>query len=123
MPQGHQDCQLHSNCSQHERTYLLSRQECHKGIQKVSFMANAASIRGLTSCKGKNATRASRLSASFQLQQAGENVLAEKARMPQGNQDCKLHSNCSQKERIYFLSSQESKKGLKMVSLIPMAPA
>src|SRR5882757_8689381 len=55
MPQGHQDCQLDSNCSQHERTYKLSRQECHKGIKTVSLIPTAASMRGLTNCKGKNA--------------------------------------------------------------------
>src|SRR5437588_589788 len=96
MPQGHQDCQLHSNCSQHERTYSLSRQECHKGIKTVSFIPTAASMRRLTSCQGNNATRASRLSASFQLQPACEDLLTVKARMPQGHQDCQLPSTSSQ---------------------------
>src|SRR5437588_326024 len=121
MPQGHQDCQLHSNCSQHERTYFLSRQECHKGIKTVSFISTAASMRGLTVCQGKNATRASRLSASFQLQPALGDLLAVKARMPQGHQDCQLHSNCSQHERPYYLSRQECDNGIKTVSFIPTA--
>src|SRR5205807_482634 len=121
IPQGHQDCQLHSNCSQDERTYSLSRQECHKGIKTVSFIPTAASMRGLTNCQGKNATRASRLSASFQLQPALEDLLTVEARMPQGHQDCQLHSNCSQHERTYFLSRQECHKGIKTVSFIPTA--
>src|SRR5882757_3451367 len=55
MPQGHQDCQLDCNCSQHERTYQLSRQECHKGIKTVSLIPTAASMTGPTNCQGKNA--------------------------------------------------------------------
>src|SRR5437588_854783 len=121
MPQGHQDCQLHSNCSQHERNYFLSRQECHKGIKTVSFIPTAASMRGLTCCQGKNATRASRRSASWQMQPASEDLLPVKARMPQGHQDCQLHSNCSKQERTYLLKRQECHKGIRIVSFIPTA--
>src|SRR5882757_3045718 len=115
----HQDCQLHCNSSQHQRTYSLSRQECHKGIKTVSFIPTPASIRGLTDYQGKNATRASRLSASFQLQSASEDLRPIKARMPQGHQDCQLHSNSSQHQRTYSLSRQECHKGIKTVSFIP----
>src|SRR5882757_9253257 len=95
MMQRHQDCQLHSSSSHHERTYSLSRQEwckgiknvsfipapatmreltfCQrqewcKGIKTVSFIPAQATMRELTRCQGKNSAMASRLSASFQLQ-------------------------------------------------------
>src|SRR5229473_1930066 len=115
MAQGHQDCQLHSNSSQHQRTYRLSRQEWHNGIKTVSFIPTPASIRGLTYCQGKNGTRASRLSASFQLQPASEDLPTVKARMAQGHQDCQLHSNSSQYQRTYPLSRQ-SQEYMKSVS-------
>src|SRR5258707_292045 len=119
MVQGHQDCQLHSNSSQDQRTYQLSRQEWYKGIKTVRFIPTPASIRGLTDCQGKNGTRASRLSASFQLQLASEDLPPVKARMAQGHQDCQLHSNSSQHQRTYVLSRQEWHKGIKTVSFIP----
>src|SRR5258707_673270 len=119
MAQGHQDCQLRSNSSQHDRTYKLSRQEWHKGIKTVSFIPTPASIRGLTLCQGKNGTRASRLSASFQLQPASEDCPPVKARMAQGHQDCQLCSHSSQHHRTYVLSRQEWHKGIKIVRFIP----
>src|SRR6266481_4716661 len=116
MVQGHQDCQLHSSSSHHERTYQLSRQEWCKGIKTVSFISAPATMRELTRCQGKNGARASRLSASLQLQPTGEltscqgrndarasrlsasfqlqppreNLLSVKIRIVQGHQDCQL---------------------------------
>jgi hypothetical protein len=118
MPQGHEDYQLHSNSSQHERTYNLLRQECQKGIKIVSFIPTPASMRGLTSCQGRNATIVSRLSASLQLQPASEDLLSIKTRMPQGHQDYQLHSNSSQHEMTYWLYRQECHKGMKTISFI-----
>src|SRR5437588_136264 len=64
IPQGHQDCQFH-NSRQHERTYHLSRQECHKGIKTVSFIhPTPASINILTSSQSKKTTKATRLPVS-----------------------------------------------------------
>jgi len=122
MPPEHQDCQLHFSSSHHERTYILSSQECHKSIKTVSFIPAAPTIRELTSCQAKNATRASRLSASFQLQPLWKNLLSVKPRMPQEHQDCQLHSSSSHHERTYHLSSQECPKSTMTVSFIP-APA
>jgi len=45
MPQVHQHSQLHSSSSQHQTTYELSRQECPKCINTVSFIPALASIR------------------------------------------------------------------------------
>ena len=67
IPQEHQDCQLHYSSSNHERTYRLSSQQCPKRIKTVSFIPAPATIRELTDCQPNNATRASRLSVSFQL--------------------------------------------------------
>jgi hypothetical protein len=67
MPQAHQDSQLHSSSSHHERTYKLSRQGCHKHIKTVSVIPDPATMRELTSCQGKDATSTSRQSTSFQL--------------------------------------------------------
>src|SRR6266436_4278557 len=122
MVQWHQDCQLHSSSSHHERTYPLSRQEWCKGIKTVSFIPAPATMRELTHCQGKNGARASRLSASFQLQPPWENLQTVRARMVQGHQDCQLHSSSSHHERTYPLSRQEWCKGIKTVSFIP-APA
>jgi len=68
MPQEHQDCQIHSSSSHHERTYPLSSQECPKSINTVRFIPAPAIMRELTFCQAKNATRASKLSDLFQLQ-------------------------------------------------------
>ena len=55
MPQVHQHSQLHSSSSHHQTTYSLSRQECPKCINTVSFIPAPATIRQLTPCPGKNA--------------------------------------------------------------------
>jgi len=121
MPQEHQDCQLYSSSSHHEETYQLSSQECHKSIKTVSFIPAPATMRELTSCQAKNAPRASRMSASIQLQPPWENLPAVKPRMPQEHQDCQLHSSSSHHERTYSLSRQECHKSIKTVSFI-LAP-
>src|ERR1700709_60936 len=122
MPQAHQDSQLHSSSSHHERTYLLSRQGCHKHIKTDSFIPAPATMRELTDCQGKDATSTSRQSASFQLQPPWENLPTVKARMPQAHQDSQLHSSSSHHERTYRLSRQGCHKHIKTVSFIP-APA
>jgi hypothetical protein len=106
VPQGHQDSQLHPSSSHHERTYLLSRQGCHKHIKTVSFIPAPATMRELTCCQGKDATSTSRHSASFQLQPPSENLPTVRARMPQGHPDSQLHSSSSHHERTYQLSRQ-----------------
>jgi YHS domain-containing protein len=69
MPGAHQDHQLHSSSSHHERTYFLSSQECQEHIKTISFfLATTATLRELTYCQGKNARSRSRPSALFQLQ-------------------------------------------------------
>src|SRR5437588_11492066 len=115
MVQEHQDCQLHSSSSHHERTYTLSRQEWCKGIKTVSFIPAPATMRELTLCQGKNGARASRLSASFKLQPPRENLQSIKARMVQGHQDCQLHSNWKSDVKTNSLARQEWYKGIKTV--------
>jgi len=94
MPQEHQHYQIHSSSSHHERTYILSSQECpksiktvrflpapatmrtyflssqecHKSIKPVRLITAPATMRELTIFQAKNGTRASKLSNSFQLQ-------------------------------------------------------
>jgi hypothetical protein len=68
MPQAHQDSQLHSSSSHHDRTYSLSSQGCHQHIKTVSFIPASATMTELTNCQAKDATSTSRQSASFQLQ-------------------------------------------------------
>src|SRR6267154_2369390 len=94
MPQAHQNSQLHSSCRHHERTYNLSRQECHKHIKTVSFIPASGTMRGLTCCQGKNATSTS---------------------------NSQLHSSSRHHERTYLLSRQECHKDIKTVSFIPAA--
>src|SRR5258707_5610385 len=95
MVQGHQDCQLHSSSSHHERTYPLSRQEWCKGIKTVSFIPAPATLKELTNCQGKNGARGSRLSASFQLHRhpPSFNLLTVKVRKVQRHQHCQPHSS------------------------------
>jgi len=108
MPQEHQDCEIHSSSSQRERTYFLSSKECPKSIKDVKFITAPPTIRELTFCQGKNATRASLLSDSFQLQSPWENWRSSiKARMPQEHQGCQIHSSFSHNEITYKLWSQE----------------
>jgi hypothetical protein len=131
MPQGHQDSQLHSSSSHHERTYLLSRQGCHKHIKTVSFIPTPATMRELTSCQGndatstvsfipapatmrelthcqgKDATSTSRQSASFQLQPPWENLPSVKARMPQAHHHSQPHFTSSTHTTTDLLSNQE----------------
>ena len=122
MTQEHQDCQLPSSSSQHQRTYRLSSQEYPKSIKTVSFIPALASIRKLTGCQAKNTPRVSRLSASSQLQLASENLLSVKPRIPQEHQDCQLYSSSIHHDRTYILPSQEFPKTIKTISFIP-APA
>jgi hypothetical protein len=123
MPQAHQDSQLHSNTSHHERTYSLSRQGCHKHIKTVSFIPAPSTMRELTIYQGKDATSTSRQSAPFQLQPPQENLPTVKARMPQAHQDSQLHSSSSHHESTYHLSRQGYHKHINAVSLIsPPAP-
>jgi hypothetical protein len=67
MPGADQHHQLHSSSSHHERTYLLSRQECQEQTNTISFIPAPATRRELTSCQGKKARSTSTPSASFQL--------------------------------------------------------
>src|ERR1700710_2780750 len=99
MPQAHQDSQLHSSSSHHDRTYKLSSQGCHKHIKTVSFIPAPATMTELTSCQAKDATSTSRQSASFQ-----------------------LHPSPTPHNRTSLLSSQGCHKHIKTVSFIP-APA
>jgi hypothetical protein len=121
MPGADQDHQLHSSSSHHERTYVLSSQECQEQIKTISFIPAPATMRELTNCQAKNARSRSRPSASFQLQPPGETLLAVKPRMPGADQDHQLHSSSSHHERTYILSSQECQE-IKTISIIP-APA
>src|SRR5258708_1461632 len=121
MPQAHQNCQLNSSCSHHERTYQLSRQECHNHIKTFSLIPATATMTGLTNCQGKNATSTSKLSASYRRQPPSEDLPSVKARMPQAHQNCQLHSSCSHHERTYLLSRQECHKHIKTVSFVPAA--
>jgi hypothetical protein len=108
MPQAHQDSQLHSNTSHHERTYSLSRQGCHKHIKTVSFIPAPATMRELTIYyQGKDATSTSRQSAPFQLQPPQENLPTVKARMPQAHQGSQPHFTSSTHTVTYLLSNQE----------------
>jgi hypothetical protein len=122
MPQAHQDSQLHSSSSHHDRTYLLSCQGCPKHIKIVSFIPAPAIMTELTSCQGKDATSTSRWSASFQLQPPWQNLPTVKPRMPPAHQDSQLHSSSSHHDRTYLLSIQGCHKHIKTVSFIT-APA
>jgi hypothetical protein len=93
--QAHQDSQLHSSSSHHERTYRLSSQGCHQHIKTISFIPAPATMRELTHCQAKDATSTSRQSASIQLQPPLENLPPVKPRMPQAHQDSQLHSSSS----------------------------
>jgi hypothetical protein len=67
MPGADQYHQLHSSSSHHERTYLLSSQECQEQIATISFIPAPATMRELTNCQAKKARSTSTPSASFQL--------------------------------------------------------
>src|ERR1700712_1848824 len=122
MPGADQHHQLHSSSSHHERTYLLSSQECQEQINTISFIPAPATMRELTNCQGKNARSRSTPSASFQLQPPSENLLAVESRMPGADQHHQLHSSSSHHERTYKLSSQECQEQINTISFIP-APA
>jgi hypothetical protein len=68
MPGADQHHQLQSSSSHHEKTYLLSSQECQEQINTISFIPAPATMRELTNCQAKNARSRSTPSASFQLQ-------------------------------------------------------
>src|ERR1700710_417156 len=122
MPGADQHHQLHSSSSHHERTYLLSSQECQEQINTISFIPAPATMRELTCCQAKNARSRSTPSASFQLQPPSENLLPVKPRMPGADQHHQLHSSSSHHERTYKLSSQECQEQINTISFIP-APA
>ena len=120
IPQEHQDCQLHSSSSHHQRTYLLSSQEWPKTIKIISFISAPATMTELTDCQPKNAQRASRPSASFQLHPPLENLQTVNQTMTQDHQDHQLHSSSSHHDRTYRLSTKQCHKNIgKTVSSIP----
>jgi hypothetical protein len=120
MPAADQHHQLDSSSSHHERTHLLSRQECQEQINTISFIPGAATMRELTLCQAKNASSRSTPSASFQLKPPGENLLSVKPRMPGADQHHQLYSSPSHHERTYSLSSQECQKQINTISFIPV---
>jgi hypothetical protein len=88
MSGANQHHQLHSSCSHHERTYILSSQECQEQNYTISFiLAPATGMTELTNCQAKNARSRSIPSASFQLQQpCQENLPPVKSIMPGADQ-------------------------------------
>src|ERR1700710_1916590 len=89
MPQAHEDSQLHSSSSHHDRTHLLSSQGCHKHMKTVSFIPAPATMTELTSCQA------------------------------QAHEDSRLNSSSSHHDRTYQLSSQGCHKHMKTVNFIP----
>jgi hypothetical protein len=90
-----------------------------QSIKTISFIQAPSTMRKLTLCQGKNATRASQLSASFCLQPSWKNLLSVKVRMPDEHQDCQLHSSFSYHQTTYcFLSRQECHKSITTLSFI-----
>jgi hypothetical protein len=55
MPGADKHHQLHCSSSHHERTYILSSQECQKQISTTSFIPALATMRELTDCEAKDA--------------------------------------------------------------------
>jgi hypothetical protein len=92
-PQAHQESQLHSSSSHHDRTYFLSSQGCHKHIKTVSFIPAPATMTELTFCQAKDATIMTELTHC-------------QAMDYQAHQDSQLHSSSSHHDRTYPLSSQ-----------------
>jgi hypothetical protein len=119
MPQAHQDSQVHSSSSHHDRTYILSSQECQKQIETVRFIPAPASMIELTLCQAKDATSTSRQSASFQLHPPPQNLPPVKPRMSQAHPNSQVHSSSSHHDRTYILSSQGCHKHIKTVRCIP----
>jgi hypothetical protein len=66
MPGADQHHQLQSSSSHHEKTYILSSQECQEQINTISFIPAPATMRELTVCQAKNSRSRSTPSASFQ---------------------------------------------------------
>jgi hypothetical protein len=93
MPQAHQDNQVHSCSSHHDRTYILLSQGCHKHINTIRFNPAPATMTELTLCQAKDTTSTSRQSGSFQLQPPRQNLPSVKPRMPQAHQDSQVHSS------------------------------
>ena len=56
MPGGDQDHQLQSSSSHHERTYILSSQECQEQIKTISFIPSPATMTELTHCQVNDPT-------------------------------------------------------------------
>jgi hypothetical protein len=150
MPGADQHHQLHSSSSHHERTYILSSQECEEQIMTISFIPAPATMSQLTSCQAKNARSTSTPSASCKLQPSRENyqlsrqsgsqeqintisfipapattrnlTCCEKPRIPRADEHYQLHSSTSQHERTYILSSQECQQQINTISFIPVPP-
>jgi hypothetical protein len=125
MPGADQHHQLQFSSSHHERTYLLSIQECQEQINTISFNSAPATMRELTNCQAKNtrsrstpsasilaaatvieltrcqaknAQSRSAPSASFQLQPPSETLPTVKPRMPGADKHHQLHSSSSHQE-------------------------
>jgi hypothetical protein len=122
MPGADQHHQLQSSSGHHERTYILSSQECQEQINTISFIPVPPTMRELTSCQAKNARSRSTPSASFQHQPPGENLLAVRPRMPGADEHHQSQSSSSHHERTYSLSSQEFQEQMNTISFDP-APA
>jgi hypothetical protein len=108
MPQAHQDSQLHSSSSHHDRTYLLSSQGCHKHIKTVSFIPAPATMTELTHCQGMDyqAYQDSQLnsSSSYHCEMAYPLPSQEYV----ADQKYQLHFTFSNYTETCLLSSQES---------------
>jgi hypothetical protein len=122
MQGADQHHQVHSNSSHHERTYLLSCEECQEQINAISFIPAPATRRELTLCQAKNARRRLAPSVSFQIQPPRENLPPVQPRMPGTDQHHQVHSSSSHHGRTYSLSSQECQEQINTISFI-QAPA
>jgi hypothetical protein len=107
MPQAHQDGQLHSSSSHHNRTYPLSSPGCHKHIKTVSFIPAPATMTELTVCQTKDyqAHQDSQLhsSSSHHCEMAYPLPSQEYV----ANQNHQLHFTFNNYAETYLLSSQE----------------
>jgi hypothetical protein len=98
MPGADQHHQLHFSSSHHERTYMLSKQQCQEQINTISFIPAPVTTRALTSCQAKNSMSRSTPSTSFQLQPPCKNLPAVNPRMPGADQHHQLHSRATIRE-------------------------
>jgi hypothetical protein len=119
VPGADQHHQLHSSSTYHERTYILSSQECQEQINTLCFIPAPAIVRELTNCHAKNARSRSTPSASIQLKPPRENLPTVKPRMPGADQHHQVHSSSSHHERTHQLSSQECQEQINTISFSP----